>query len=59
MKMRVVLALEAMAFGRLVDTGLVATLPGAIGDLSLRLRRVGARMDTNAVEKLGIDTHQS
>jgi hypothetical protein len=55
----VVLALETMALGRLVDAGLVASFPGAVGDFAGRLRRMGARLDADPVEELGIDTHQS
>ena len=55
----VVLALEAVTLGCLVDTRLVAAFPRTVGDLGLRLWRMRARMDPNSVEELGIDTHQS
>src|SRR4051812_21210765 len=54
-----VLALEAMALGRLVDAGLVAAFPGAIGNGGTRLRGRVPRMDADAVEELGIQFHQS
>jgi hypothetical protein len=55
----VVLALEAMPLGRLVDARLIAAFPGAVGYVALRLRLRMPRLNANAVEKLGIDTHQS
>jgi hypothetical protein len=54
-----ILALEAMTLRCLVDAGLVATLPGTIGDVSLRFWPRLPRLNTDAVEKLGIGTHQS
>jgi len=55
----VVLALEAMPLGRLVNARLVAALPGAIGNIALGFRLRMPRLNADAVEKLGIDTHQS
>jgi hypothetical protein len=54
-----VLALEAVALGRLVEAGLVAAFPAAIGHLDARLGRMMSRLDADAVKELGIDTHQS
>ena len=55
----VVLAFEAMALGGLVDAGLVAALPGAVGHLGARLGRRVPRLDADTVEELGIELHQS
>jgi hypothetical protein len=55
----VILALEAMALGRLVDPRLVTALPGAVRHFGLRFRGVMARLDANAVEKLGFELHQA
>ncbi len=54
-----VFALEAVTLGRLVDAGLVATLPGTIGNIGVRLGRMVPRIDADAVEKLGIELHRS
>ena len=55
----VVFALEAMALGSLVKSRLIATLPGAIGHLSPRLRCGVPGLNTDAVKELGIDGHRS
>jgi hypothetical protein len=54
-----ILPLEPVALGCLVDAGLVATFPGAVVDIPRRFRRMGARLDPDPVEELGIYTHQS
>jgi hypothetical protein len=55
----VVLALEAVTLGCLIDAGLIAAFPGAIGDFGFRFRRMGARVDADPVKELGIYSHQS
>jgi hypothetical protein len=54
-----VFALETVPLGGLVEAGLIAALPGAVGDLRPWLRCMVPRLDADAVKELGIDRHQS